>query len=114
LIKINDFNVKIINFKGFQSVLLSNFVIKYCYFHENSYFDQNMIKKIFMKKNIFFYENFFFVMKFFPKKIDFFDRKCEIRTQSEPLSSKMRFSSDFIVRIIIYFFHLLLTWSLKQ
>ena len=56
MIKINDFNVKIINFKGFQTFLLSKFVIKHDRFHENSFFDQNLIKK----KN---YEKIFFWWK---------------------------------------------------
>ena len=76
LIKINDFNVKIINFKGFQSVLLSIFVIKYCYFHENLFFDQNLIKKKFNKKIIFFDEKKkIFWTKIFSEKNDFFRLK---------------------------------------
>ena len=74
LIKINDFTVKIINFKGFQSVLLSNFVIKYCYFHENSFFDQNLIKKNFIRKIIFWWKKIFFD-EIFTWKIDFFKPK---------------------------------------
>ena len=71
----------------------------YWRFHENYFFDQNLIKKKFCEKNFFSEKNVFLYENFFGQKSIFFDRKFEIRTQRQPLSSKMLFLSDFIVRI---------------
>ena len=92
-IKINDFNVKIIIFKCFQWVFLSDIFNKYCCFRENSFFWSNLIKKFFDQKKFFL---IFFPKIFFHRKNRFFESKIW-NSNSEVT---VEFKNDVIVRLL--------------